>query len=104
MHGDESGVPYLERCGVDISTFIPLKKKRYVVLLHVCNSIAFRWVLWRRARGKNATVFQYRAMRYISCFEPELADVHDPNDWCGTTHRCHSRSPRLVAVGSRHLL
>ncbi len=66
-HGDESGVPYLERGGVDISTCVPLKKKRYVVLLHVFNRIAFRWVLWLRARGKNATVFQCRAMRFISC-------------------------------------
>ena len=66
-HGDESGVPYLERGGVDISTCVPLKKKRYVVLLHVFNRIAFRWVLGLRARGKNAPVFQCRAMRYISC-------------------------------------
>src|SRR5450759_1068941 len=41
-------------------------------------------------------------MRYRSCFERELASVHEPNEWCGTTHLRHSRSPCLVGMGSRH--
>ena len=67
--GDESGVPSLERGGVDISTYVSLKKKSKVVLLHVGNKIVFRRVLWRRASGKNATVFLSRAMPCMSCFE-----------------------------------
>src|SRR6266702_5931221 len=75
------------------------KKKRYLVLVHIFNQIAFRWVPQRRAVGKNTTVFTSRAMRYMSCFEPGLAHVYEPNERCGTTHQRHSRSPRRGSRG-----
>ncbi len=67
LHGDESGVPYVERGGVDMSTCVPLKYKSHVVPLHVCHERAFRRVhrLW--ARGKNATAYISRAMQCMSC-------------------------------------
>jgi hypothetical protein len=35
-------------------------------------------------------------------FRAVLAHGHETNDRYGTTYQCHSRSPWLVAVGSRH--
>src|SRR5690242_16325562 len=70
------------------------KKKRKIVLLHVCNQIVFWRVLWHRARGKNATAFNTRAIRYISCFEQCSLVCMNPAERCGTTHQRHSRSPR----------
>jgi hypothetical protein len=79
------------------------QKEQVARSLHVFNSIAFRWVPRRRARGKNATEFKSRAMRDRSCGCRQTSRMsHELNGWCRTTHQCHSRSPCLVGMGSRH--
>src|SRR5215472_8493467 len=85
-----------------LSTFGLMKKNECIVLLYVCNRIVFRRVPWRRARGKNATALRKRAMHCMSCCELLLAHGHETNDRYGTTYQCHSRSPWLGAMGSRH--
>src|SRR5215471_5666264 len=49
--------------------FSPHEKKRYVVLVHVVNQIAFRRVPPPCAVGKNTTMFQSRANQDMSCCE-----------------------------------
>ena len=49
-----------------ISTLCGFGKNDQVVIVHVFDSISFRRVPQRRIVGKNATVFQSRAIRYIS--------------------------------------
>src|SRR5215469_12758312 len=82
-----------------ISTFVLITKKRPAVLSHVANSIVFRWFHGAGPWVKTLPCFTNRAMRYLSCFERELAHVHETNDRCGTTHQRHSRSPRLEPQG-----
>jgi hypothetical protein len=77
-----------------ISVFTRPCENRYVVLLHVGNQIAFRRVPQHRTAGKNTTMFASCAIRYISCFERELAGVDEQNEGCGTTHQRQFRSPR----------
>ncbi len=71
-HGDESRAA--QRPSL-ISVFTRPCEKRSVVLLHICNQIAFRRVPQHRTAGKNTTVFASRAIRSLSGFERELAGV-----------------------------
>ena len=55
---------------------------------------------WVKARASQTSA---RANRYMSCVLSNSSRVLvEPNEWCGTTHPRHSRSPRLAGVGSRH--
>ena len=46
-----------------ISAFCSFPKNVSVVLLHVTNVRVFRWVLWRKVKGKNTPVLTSRAIR-----------------------------------------
>ncbi len=52
---------------------------------------------WVKARPRELIV------PCMSCFERELTHEHETNEWCGMTHKRHSRSPFLVGTRSRHL-
>src|SRR5713226_670769 len=77
------------------------------MLVHLCysldNQIAFRWVLWRRARGKNTTVFCQRrtrcTTRWILRYPHKHQELHagrailQPQGWpLWSQERCHRSS------------
>ena len=93
-HWDDSRTSSMQSIA-GISTLCGFGKNDQVVHVHVFNSIVFRRVPQRRTVGKNATVFQSRVIRYISCCEQGSALVEEPcRSGARTTHQGQDIRPR----------